>query len=206
MKILITGAKGQLGSEVVKKLDSSAKVIATDKEDLDFTDKKQTANKIKKEKPELLLHIGAWTNVDGCAAEPDKALFINGEGTKNVALAAKEVGAKFIYISTNEVFDGKKSSPYLEDDKANPITPYGKSKYLGEKYTQELQDNWAIVRVSWLYGPASTVNFPHKILSKAREQGFLKVVDDEISTPTYTPDVAEALYQLIKKKNAKQNS
>lgn len=199
LKILVTGAKGQLGTEIVGKLSALGQIIPTDKDELDFTNREETNEKITKEKPNIIVHVGAWTNVDGCAQEPEKALFINGEGTRNLTEAGKEVGAKFIYISTNEVFDGSKLNPYLEHDKPVPLTPYGKSKYQGEVYTKKLKTNWIIIRLSWLYGPASVINFPHKIINKAKQDGYLKVVDDEISTPTYTPDVADAISQLIQK-------
>ncbi len=200
MKILITGAGGQLGKELVRVFKKKFQVIATDKNSLDFTNKKQTVEVTVLERPDFVIHAGAWTDVDGCAKEPKKAMVINGEGTRNVAEAVKNINAKLIYISTNEVFDGQKKSPYLEMDYPNPITPYGKSKRLGETYAETvLGPDCSIVRVAWLYGPASTTNFPHKIVNRAREQGFLKVVEDEISTPTYTPDLAEALEKLIRK-------
>ncbi len=201
MKILITGADGQLGQEFVKVFKAKNQVIPTDKHNLDFTNEKQTFESISKSKPDLIVHCGAWTDVDGCAREPEKAVFINGEGTKYVAKAALQIGAKMVYISTNEVFDGEKKQPYLEDDEPNPITPYGKSKREGEIHAEKiLGSNCSIIRVSWLYGPASKVNFPNKILSRAQTDGYLKVVDDEISTPTYAPDLAQGMEKLLNKK------
>lgn len=199
-KILITGAQGHLGQALVGSLKEDFQVVPTTRETLDFTDKKQTEKTISLEKPDLIIHSGAWTDVDGCAKDPEKAMFVNGEGTKNLALATQKVGAKLIYISTNEVFDGKKTEPYLETDIPNPITAYGKSKRLGETYVEEiLKEDSTVVRLSWLFGPTFKNSFPHKMIDLAKRQGFLKVVEDEISTPTYIPDVAGAVKELISK-------
>jgi dTDP-4-dehydrorhamnose reductase len=199
-KLLVTGAEGQLGQEVVKLFKQDWIVIPTDTSSLNITDKAQVQEVFNKEKPNLIIHCAAWTNVDAAAQNPEAAVKVNGEGTRNICEAAKELGAKVVYISTNEVFDGKKKTHYIEEDKPNPINPYAKSKLEGEKYCQEiLGSRCIIVRSSWLYGPGSKNNFPNKIINKAREVGSLKVTADEIATPTYTPDLARAVKSLAEK-------
>ena len=199
-KILITGANGQLGREILKVFAKSWIVAATDTHNLEITDKRLVKEVITKEKPDVIIHCAAWTDVDGCAKDPKKALFVNGGGTENICKAAKAVGARVVYISTNEVFDGEKTAPYEEKDSPKPINPYGRSKLAGENRCQKiLGRDCTIVRSSWLYGPASTNNFPNKIIKKAVEQGFLKVATDEVSTPTYAPDLARGIKELVEK-------
>jgi dTDP-4-dehydrorhamnose reductase len=134
--------------------------------------------------------------VDGAARDPVAAFRINAFGTQNVALACQKCGAALLYVSTNEVFDGKKDAPYLEHDPANPINAYGKSKLAGEWYARHLLEKFYIVRTAWLYARGGQ-KFPDKILEVARRQPALSVVRDEIGSPTYVPDLADALAQLI---------
>lgn len=198
-KVLITGANGQLGGEFVE-IFKDWQVLATDLDNLDINDKAKVKEIFTKEAPNLIIHCAAWTDVEGCAENPEKAMFINGEGTKNLAEAAKEIGAKMIYISTNEVFDGEKETPYIESDKTNPINPYAVSKLAGEKFVlQALGRNGIIVRTSWVYGPKGKSNFPLKIIAAADKLGELSVVDDEIAVPTYAPDLAKAVFDLVRK-------
>lgn len=198
-KVLITGADGQLGQELVE-VFSDWEVVSTDFHNLDITKKDQVVESFQKDEPDWVIHAAAWTDVEGCAEDPEKALFINGQGTRNIAEAAKQVGAKVVYISTNEVFDGKRSEPYTETDQTNPINPYAVSKLVGEKaITEILGDDGVIVRTSWVYGPKGKSNFPLKIIAAADKLGELKVVDDEIAVPTYAPDLAKAVFDLVKK-------
>ncbi len=200
-KVVITGANGQLGQEVVRVFQTNWVVVPTDTNNLDITDKHKLEEFMAREKPDLVIHCAAWTNVDAATQNPEGALRVNAGGTKNICEAVKKVNAKVVYISTNEVFDGKNKIPYKEGDQTNPINAYSKSKLKGEHYCQEILGGACIiVRSSWLYGPASNNNFPNKILKKAKEQGFLKVVDDEIAVPTYTPDLADAVKKLVEKK------
>ena len=215
-KVLITGANGQLGQELVKVFEGVWVVVATDTHNLDITDKRQVQQVIDKEKPDWVIHCAAWTNVDAAAENPEAAMKVNGDGTKNICEAIKKVhgrqttdnsgpstvdrGLKFVYISTNEVFDGRKKTPYKEEDKPNPINAYGESKVAGEQYCREiLGRKCLIVRSSWLYGPVSKNNFPNKILKNARQQGFLKVTSDEVAVPTYAPDLAKGIRELVEK-------
>ncbi len=198
-KVLITGADGQLGQEIVE-VFSDWEVIPTDFHNLDITDKATVLKSFEEKKPDWVIHCAAWTDVEGCAEDPDKAMLINGEGTKNIAQAAKNIGAKLVYISTNEVFDGKKSEPYIESDKTNPLNPYAISKLTGENSVQEILGHDGVVaRTSWVYGPKGKSNFPLKILSAAENNPELKVVDDEFATPTYAPDLAKAIFELVQK-------
>lgn len=200
-KVIVTGANGQLGQEVVRVFQTNWVVIPTDTNNLDITDKQKLEEFMTREKPDLVIHCAAWTDVDAAAQNPKAAMKVNAGGTKNICEVAKKVNAKVVYISTNEVFDGKKEIPYEEDDQTNPINIYSKSKLKGEQYCQKILGyECIIVRSSWLYGPASNNNFPNKILKKAKEQGFLKVVDDEIAVPTYTSDLADAVKKLVEKK------
>jgi dTDP-4-dehydrorhamnose reductase len=201
MKVLITGANGQLGQEVVKIFKKNYSVVPTDSDSLDITDAAVVNRVFSREKPDWVIHCAAWTNVDAAAENPKEAIKVNSEGTKNICQAAKKIGSKVVYISTNEVFKGEKQTPYTEEDKTNPINPYGESKSQGEKYCQDIMaDKCVIARSSWLYGPASKTNFPNKIINRAKEQGFLKVVDDEVATPTYTRDLAKGIRKLVEKK------
>lgn len=198
-KVLITGAGGQLGSELVE-VFRDWDVFATDLDTLDITDKEKVISTFKKEKPDWVIHCAAWTDVEGCAENPEKAMKINAEATKYLAQATKEIGAKMIYISTNEVFDGKKTESYVETDLTNPINPYAASKLAGEKFIQEiLGEDGVIVRTSWVYGPKGKSNFPLKIIAAADKFGELKVVDDEVAVPTYAPDLATAVFELVAK-------
>jgi len=137
------------------------------------------------------------TNVDGCERNPDAAYRINALGTQNVALACQRCDAAMVYVSTNEVFDGTKGEPYLEFDRPNPINAYGRSKLAGEFFTRTLLHRFYIVRTAWLYARGGS-NFVTKMIHLADERGELRVVTDEISSPTYAPDLAEAIAKLIR--------
>jgi dTDP-4-dehydrorhamnose reductase len=147
--------------------------------------------------PDVVVHAAAYTNVDGCVRDPDLAYRVNGLGTQNVALACQRAQAALAYISTNEVFDGAATQPYLESDHTNPVNPYGRSKEMGEWYVRGLVPRHYIVRTAWLFSPGGA-NFPARIASLARERGELSVVTDEVSSPTYAPDLAEALGRLVR--------
>jgi dTDP-4-dehydrorhamnose reductase len=147
-------------------------------------------------KPELVIHNAAMTDVDACARDPAEAFRVNALGTQNIALGCQRAGAAMLYISTNEVFDGEKSAPYHEFDTPHPINAYGKSKLAGEWFTQHLLQKFYIVRTAWLYARGGG-KFPDKILDIAQRQPALSVVRDEIGSPTYVPDLAAAIAQLI---------
>lgn len=191
MKVLITGSAGQLGTDLV----ASAKrlgleVVATSHADLDITDRDQVARKFAQDAPAVVVHAAAWTAVDACESDPQKAIRINSEGTANVVNAARQVGARVIYISTDYVFDGTKLTPYIESDLPNPQSVYGASKLAGEQAVDLSLD--AVVRISWVCGERGN-NMVKTILRLASTSPTLTFVDDQIGSPTFTSDVAPAL-------------
>lgn len=195
MRIVLTGYKGQLGRALLPLL-AGHEVAGVDLPEHDITDRGVLRTVIRDFRPDLILHPAAMTDVDGCARDPELAYRVNGMGTQNVALAAAEVGAEVLYVSTNEVFDGRATEPYHEWAPRNPINAYGRSKLAGEWYVQNLLTRFYIVRTAWLYAPGGR-NFPHRILQLADERGSLKVVADEVGNPTYVVDLARAIVALI---------
>ena len=195
MRIAITGGRGQLGRELVRVLSSSHEVLVLDVPECDIT-KPSEIDCIRDMAPDLVIHAAAMTDVDGCARDPQTAFRTNALGTQNVALACQRSNAVMLYISTNEVFDGVKGSPYLELDEPRAINPYGASKLAGERYVQMLLHRFYIVRTAWLYALGGN-NFPRKMIALAKEKGRLAIVDDEIGNPTYAPDLARAIAALI---------
>lgn len=194
MNILITGARGQVGSALVEQLQVQHTIYRLDRDDIDISDPRVT-DRIVQRQPELVIHSAACTNVDACARQPDHALAVNGLGTKFVALACRQLDIPMVYISTNEVFDGTADRPYLEFDQPAPINPYGYSKWAGEQVVQQVLRRFAIVRIAWVFGGER--NFVRTILRLAQERPELAIVDDEIGNPTYAPDLASAIAQLI---------
>jgi len=195
MRMVLTGHKGQLGRALLPLLVGH-EVAGVDLPEYDITDRGALRAAIRDFRPDLILHPAAMTDVEGCARDPDLAYRVNGMGTQNVALAAAEVGAEMLYVSTNEVFDGQATEPYHEWAPRNPINAYGRSKLAGEWYVQSLLTRFYIVRTAWLYAPGGR-NFPHRILQLADERGSLKVVADEVGNPTYVVDLARAIAALI---------
>jgi dTDP-4-dehydrorhamnose reductase len=195
MRIALVGGRGQLGRELAHTLGPHHDVIILDLPECDIT-QRSCIDAMVACQPDLVMHTAAMTDVDGCARDPLAAFRANGLGTQNVALACQRMHAPLVYISTNEVFDGAKDSPYLEFDLPHPINAYGASKLAGERYVQMLLDRFYIVRIAWLFSPGGN-NFPKKIVAAAKEKGTLSVVADEIANPTYAPDLAGALAQLI---------
>ena len=198
MQILITGANGQLGHELVRaSIASGHEVVATSHETLDITDKLAVDAAIMAARPDVVIHAAAWTAVDACESDPDKAMLVNGTATKYVADAARAVGAHVVYISTDYVFDGSKTSPYDESDTPNPQSVYGSSKLEGER---ALGPNDAIVRISWVCGFYGS-NMVKTILRLA-EQPQLKFVDDQIGNPTFADDAAEMIVRIATEKRS----
>ena len=202
MRIFITGYKGQLGRTLGTRLDTHT-LAGCDLPDLDITDRQAISEAIADFAPDVVIHAAAWTDVNGCARDPEQAYQVNGIGTQNVALACAAAGATMVYISTNEVFDGSATEPYREWDAPHPINPYGRSKAAGEWFVRHLLNRFYIVRTAWLYAPGGR-NFPHRIVQLADETSAdstkgrgLRVVHDEVSNPTYAPDLADGLAALI---------
>ncbi|MGB9607822.1 MAG: dTDP-4-dehydrorhamnose reductase [bacterium] len=196
MRIILTGAKGMLASDIYKTLSEREELIPFSKEELDVTDSEKVFKVITSLKPDAVIHCAAFTNVDQCEIEPEKAYFVNTVGTWAIASACAQTDSLLVYISTDYVFDGKKGSPYIEIDEPNPINEYGKSKLGGEKVILMLLRRFFIVRTAALFGEKGK-NFVTTILNKAKEGKPLGVVADQIVSPTYTLDLARAIAELI---------
>lgn len=196
MRIVLTGHKGQLGRALHAALADDV-VLGVDLPEHDITDPGAISRTIVGFAPDIVIHTAALTDVDRCAREPDLALQVNGLGTHNLALACLRCDAALLTVSTNEVFDGRKGAPYHEYERRNPVNAYARSKLAGEVYTQMHLSRFYIVRPAWLYA-RGTNNFPSKIIQAADRHGKLRVVCDEISSPTYAPDLADAISKLIR--------
>jgi len=196
MRIIITGHKGQLGRALWRALENEHSLLGMDLPEHDITAAATTMQTATSFEPDIILHPAALTDVDRCAREPELALKINGLGTQNLALACLKTNAVLLTVSTNEVFDGRKGAPYYEYEATNPINAYARSKLAAEFYTRLHLNRFYIVRIAWLYAPKGN-NFPSKIIAAADKYGSLRVVADEISNPTYAPDLAEAIAKLI---------
>ncbi len=195
MRVFITGASGQLGRALQKVLPAyGINVLAAAR--IDIADH-AAVQQISDLSPELVIHAAAMTHVDGCARDPDLAFKVNAFGTQNVAHACLRCNAEMVYVSTNEVFDGRAEQPYREDDAPHPINPYASSKRSGEQMAARyLRSGLYIVRTAWVFAPGGN-NFPAKIMAAADSGRPLRVVTDEVSNPTYAPDLAEAIAQLV---------
>jgi dTDP-4-dehydrorhamnose reductase len=195
LRIVITGHKGQLGTALQRALPG-AELLGLDLPEHDITDPVSISRTIVEFQPDVVIHGAAMTNVDGCEREPELAYCINALGTQNIALACGRCGAAMVHISTNDVFDGKLGRPYYEWDTPSPQSVYARSKAAAEFYVRTLLNRFYIVRTSWLYARGGE-NFINKIVRAADEHGRLRVVTDEVATPTYAPDLAAAISQLI---------
>ena len=195
MRIFITGAQGQLGRALLAQFADGA-VFPGDLPECDITDRACVAQAVSQFEPDVVVHAAAMTDVDGCARDPDAAYRVNALGTQNVALACQSAGCPMLYVSTNEVFDGSKTEPYLEFDAANPINAYGRSKLAGETVVRDLLTRFYIVRTAWLYGQEGN-HFVSKIIRRADKEGRLRVVADEVGSPTYAQDLASGVRRLI---------
>lgn len=197
MKILVTGYNGQLGYDVVREgTKRGIELIGIDKDELDITQEQDVHEFVSQVNPDAIVHCAAYTAVD--KAEDDKGVCwdVNVDGTKYLAQAAKNVHAKFMYISTDYVFDGEGTEPFLETDSPNPAGYYGVTKYEGEKCVQSILDEYFIVRISWVFGINSN-NFIKTMLRLAESHDTLNVVADQIGSPTYTFDLARLLIDMI---------
>lgn len=209
MKVLVTGTSGQLGYDVTNELIRRGhEAIGADRSDgdagfphiiLDITDKDLVERKILEIHPDAIIHCAAWTAVDAAEDEVniDKVRAVNVDGTKNLASACGKVGGKFLYISTDYVFSGEGTTPWQPDDKNySPVNVYGKSKLDGELAVADTLDKYFIVRIAWVFGKNGK-NFVETMLSLADTHDELKVVNDQIGTPTYTTDLARLLVDMV---------
>ena len=197
MKVMLTGANGQLGQELVCQLKATSfSVFSFTKTELDITDELKVQKVVGEIQPDVIINAAAFTKVDLAESEETLAYNINGFAQRNLAVAAEKVGAKICYVSTDYVFDGTGEVPYKEYDECNPLGVYGKSKYIGEQLTQSLSSKYFIVRTSWVYGEYGS-NFVKTMLKLAETRNELGVVQDQIGSPTYTVDLAEFIIKLI---------
>lgn len=209
MKVLVTGTSGQLGFDVMEELAKRGyEGIGVDRAEteaefehvvLDITDADKVMKVVSEVRPDVIVHCAAWTNVDGAedSANLEVVRAVNVDGTRNLALAAKEVDAKFVYISTDYVFDGSGERPWEPDDKNYaPINVYGQSKLDGELEVSGILDKYFIVRIAWVFG-RNGKNFIKTMIEVGKKRDVVKVVDDQIGTPTYTVDLARLLVDMI---------
>ncbi len=204
MKILVTGAKGQLGNKIIELFNNKHQLVLTDSDDMDITDEIATEKRILLENPDFIIHAAAYTKVDKAQEEQELVYKINALGSKNVAKAARKIDTTLLYISTDYVYNSPKHKPIDENEHINPINYYGESKLAGEKFIQEICDNYYIIRTAWLYGelpkghPGS--NFVETMIRLAKEKDEVRVVDDQVGSPTYTGDLIRAIDQIIETK------
>lgn len=207
MRIVVTGATGQLGSQLIEGIREGknalgplsaavkeAHVIGFGSRDLDISDLDALRKAFQTEKPDIVINCAAYTDVDGCESDADKAFRVNTLGARNIAVASEEVGAKLVHISTDYVFSGEGTVPFREYDVPAPQSVYGKTKNMGEEAIRECSTRYFIMRTSWLYG-RNGKNFVKTILRAARERGSLEVVDDQRGNPT---NVEDLVYHILK--------
>lgn len=219
MRVMVTGANGMLGHSLVPRLEEAgADVIALrhpqdtsvlpsprdparrrESLPVDITEEAALVAAARSARPDWVVHLAAWTDVDGCEGDPDRAFRVNGQGSRNAALAAAAVGAPVLAMSTDYVFDGTATAPWREGDAPNPLGVYGKSKLAGEQGIRESNPNHVIVRTSWLYG-AGGRNFVDTILARARTGDPLRVVNDQHGCPTYARDLSDAVVALVERR------
>ena len=197
MKILITGAQGQLGAELLNLLEEKHEVLGFSRRDLDVTDVAETEEIICRNSPDIVIHCAALTDVDGCELDPEQAYSVNAFGTQNVAIACKKCGATVVFVSTDYVFDGAKGEPYIEFDRVNPINTYGASKLAAEEFIMTFCDKYYIVRTAWIFGKFSKRNFVKTVLDLVGDKREIKVVCDQVGSPTNTYDLSLGIEALI---------
>lgn len=200
MRILIVGARGQLGTSL-QKAWADQDVIALGRQDLDISDGARVREAVESLRPAVVVNSAAMRRPDACENEPERTFAINTLGARNLALACAGTGSTLLQISTDNVFDGEKATPYLEDDKPNPVTTYGISKFAAECFVRSLLKKYYVVRTSGLFGEVNAsgepTNFVLTMLGRARQRQECRVVTDQYISPTYTPDLARKLVWLI---------
>ena len=198
MKVWVTGASGQLGYDVCRELERrGVSYMGTGSKTLDITDAEAVLTAMKTYRPDAVIHCAAYTAVDRAEEEPERAFAVNETGTRNVAAACAATGAKLVYLSTDYVFPGTGEEPYEVDDAVGPLNVYGQSKLAGERVVQELMEHYFIVRISWVFGVNGN-NFVKTMLRLSRDHSEIRVVCDQVGSPTYTADLAPLLCDLIK--------
>lgn len=196
MRLLITGGLGLLGKEIARVFEGSAGIRSTDREEWDVTDPAACRREVDGFRPDVVIHCAAWTAVDRAESEAEAARLLNVEGTRNVARACRERGAVMVTFGTDYIFDGASSRPYREEDPANPLSVYGKTKWAAEQALREEGGDHLLVRTQWMFGPAGK-NFIRTILEKARQGETLRVASDQVGCPTFSRDLAGAVRNLL---------
>lgn len=201
MKILITGANGQLGRELTKqyKEKGNVELILTDVDTLDITNVNDVYKMVNETRPDVIINCAAHTAVDKCEDDVDNAYKINAVGPKNLAAAMNAIGGEIVQVSTDYVFDGTSEKPYLEFDKPCPASVYGQTKYDGEEFVKALNPKHYIVRTAWLYGDGN--NFVKTMIRLGENNPEVKVVNDQFGSPTSTVDLARVIISLVENKN-----
>ncbi|QLY79144.1 dTDP-4-dehydrorhamnose reductase [Clostridium intestinale] len=208
MKVLITGAKGQLGKQITNILRNgqseigklpaeyeNVEIIGVDVDVLDITDINAVRSYLTDVKPEIIINCAAYTNVDACESNEDLAFKINALGPRNLAIISNEVNAKVVHVSTDYVFSGEGTVPFKEYDETIPVSVYGKTKLAGEKFVREIADKYYIIRTAWLYGYEGS-NFVYTIIKAGKEKGYLTVVDDQRGNPTNAEDLSHHMLKV----------
>ena len=197
MRVLVTGAKGQLGRDLMNELKRQGlEGIGVDVEEMDITDPEKCRSVIGQAGADAVIHCAAYTAVDAAEDQAELCRKINGEGTRNVAEACRDAGVKLMYISTDYVFDGEGTRPWEPDDERAPLNVYGQTKYEGELAIEELLDRYYIIRIAWVFGAAGK-NFIKTMLRLGREKGAVSVVNDQVGSPTYTYDLARLFVDMV---------
>ena len=196
MKLLIVGADGQLGTDMARLLAPLAAVTALTFQDLDITDRGSLTRVVESARPDVIVNCAAYTAVDRAETEQDAAYRVNVLGARNVAQVARRVGARVVYFSTDYVFDGTGAEPYDEEAPTGPLSVYGRTKLQGEQATREANPDHLILRLAWLYGSTGH-NFVRTVLRLSREKDELRIVDDQVGSPTFTEDVVHQLWTAI---------
>jgi dTDP-4-dehydrorhamnose reductase len=195
MRVLVLGAKGMLGTDIVRAWKSD-EVIPADSAEADIRKTEEVRSLLSRVLPEWIVLAAAYTDVDGSEQNSDLAFAVNATGAENVAHLASEFGARLFYVSTDYVFDGGSTVPYEPSDAIRPLNVYGASKAAGENAVQRHAREWCIGRTSWLFGAHGT-SFPEKILKASESRNELHVVDDQVGSPTFTKDLADGMLQLL---------
>jgi dTDP-4-dehydrorhamnose reductase len=197
MKILVTGAGGMLGNDVILAAGNAGHdVVGFGHTELDIADSAAVGSKFEAERPDVVINCAAWTDVDGAEEAEERALEVNGAGAGNVAAAAAAVDASVLYVSSDYVFDGAKGEPYVEGDQPAPLSAYGRTKLAGEESTATANPRHFVVRSSWLFGIGGG-NFVETMLRLAADHGEVLVVRDQVGSPTYTWHLAYGIVRLI---------
>lgn len=194
MRILVTGANGQLGREIARQ-GRDHELILTYSNTLNITDSHAVSSFFRAVKPQAVVHCAAYTNVDGAESDSDGAYRVNVVGSQNIAAGCLEIGARMAYVSTDYVFNGNGKTLYREFDPVNPETVYGRTKFQGEEIVRQILGRHYIVRTAWLYGEGN--NFVRTMLRLAEDHTSLQVVNDQIGSPTSTVDLAKTIFQLL---------